>query len=537
MEHPPQRPWRLWWPFALAGLLAMALRLRGRPEPLLTNDGAQYLAITRVLRRTGAVATDIVYYDAERRLGRLPAPSVTFPAGLPGVLAAVVDVTGLRAEEAALAVNAAALLGVLAVLSLTATRLRVPVRWSVAAMALCVCNAQVLQLSVHVMTEPVFTLLVTVGLALVALPTRRTYLAAAWGGLLVGLSHQVRYAGLLVEAAMVVTCVCLAWRGVGERARRWGLAALVAAPIVAVGLLRNVLLVGNWRGGNDKAVWHAPTVVAYDTLRSLDSLVLGLRERSFDLVLHGAWWTLVVVALAASRRSHGGAASAESPENGARQGLAHSVAVEFTCIVAVYAAGMAWAALTTVISYGPRMFAPMVPLALITSMARVTTEAVVWTRRTSYVVALVASALALNLRTLAVPMSPSRFVGVDAALRARDTQGRSAYEALRAWRRGDDAILATEGQAVGHLLRAPTVVLASPEYSTATWDESAVRALARRTGARLLVLVRPRQPDERDTDAVPSDFVGRLVRGEALPQGFVRMFTSSGVCVYGVSSH
>src|ERR1700745_4044411 len=46
--------------------------------PHLWNDSYQYLSVAENLRDHGEAATSLVFFDSERRSGRIPAPITTF---------------------------------------------------------------------------------------------------------------------------------------------------------------------------------------------------------------------------------------------------------------------------------------------------------------------------------------------------------------------------------------------------------------------------------------------------------------------------
>lgn len=78
-----------------------------------------------------------------------------------------------------------------------------------------------------------------------------------------------------------------------------------------------------------------------------------------------------------------------------------------------------------------------------------------------------------------------------------------------------DAILANNGQAVGHVLGRPTISMVGPTFSRVVWDEQTVLATAQRFHVRAIVISVPTPEQADDEDDIPSPFVRQLARGTA----------------------
>ena len=106
------------WVFVIFAVAA--LWLGGDIRPNLANDSYQYLSVAENAQHGRLAHTSIVYFDAERSAGVLPAPLVTFPPGYAWASAAL-GMFGLSLPVAALAVNVLAAIGVLITLSYAAS--------------------------------------------------------------------------------------------------------------------------------------------------------------------------------------------------------------------------------------------------------------------------------------------------------------------------------------------------------------------------------------------------------------------------------
>jgi hypothetical protein len=91
----------------------------------------------------------------------------------------------------------------------------------------------------------------------------------------------------------------------------------------------------------------------------------------------------------------------------------------------------------------------------------------------------------------------------------------------------DVLLVIGDGQRVGYHLGHPTIAVPAQSFTALSWDEARLREIARRYGARLLVV-------SRSADAsAAKEFAARLGRGER-PDWLVLVGTTSSASVYAI---
>jgi hypothetical protein len=266
----------------------------------------------------------------------------------------------------------------------------------------------------------------------------------------------------------------------------------VASIPVLIGVTRNLLLVGNWRGGNEKAVSNELLPVLFNTARSINGIfLLGPGHAPYGgafiarvlcpglFYLGLAWLTWNYL------RYRSASPSLESKLKGA--------AIDVLILVVVYSACMFYAGLTSVISYSVRMFVPLTPLLILlvgialNEMMRVLPRASSRLPLVLLIGSLVPYAF-LNLSALRnpPPMNVSVLAG---ALDSTEGAAKSARAVIRELAGPDGVIVSNNGQAVGYELQRPILSLVGQEYSTVTWDEPTLRAIMQRFHVAAVLIV------------------------------------------------
>jgi hypothetical protein len=501
--------------------------------PGLAHDSFQYLSVAEQALRGRLGETSIVHFDAERSFAVAPAPLVTFPLGYPALIA-LLGLTGIALPYAALLINLAAVLTCIPVMWWITGQLGIARLVRHAVMACTVLNGSFLLFAATVSTEMLFTSLVLGGSALL-LRARLGDGGALWrwvaAGLVFGLAYHVRYAGLFLVIALAV----VAARHVVTRNRDlvvgYGAAFAAACTLVAVGIGRNLVLVGNWRGGNEKPVSNALSTVLEQTVRAASGLVLGPFSPS-DSYLPRALFAFLVLLLAAMLFKQRTALQAASAPDSRARGFV----VDLAIIVAVYSAFMFYAALTTVISYGTRMFVPLVPLLAVLTGAGLSalgppvsapgSSSGSWSVRSRWSLAAVLVVYAIfNLLSLRLPLV-DRFSHVIAQMNAITDSGITVRDVVAKYAGDNRVIVANNGQAIGYVLRHPTISLVGPHYSQTVWDEAAVRDLVRRYEAAVVVITAPNAIQPNEDDLIPAPFVSSLAQGQSPP--WLRLVSRAG---------
>jgi hypothetical protein len=261
----------LWCAFAV---VAAMVQLPQRRAPVLSDDSFQYLSAASQLRSAGRMATSLVHFDTERSHGTIPAPLTWFPPGYPLTIAAV-SAVGLDYETAALSISIACFVLVTAGIWCL-VRILDPSPWAARIAAFCwLTNSYALSFSVSALSEPMFTALGLASILLLAYTGKQgTHNTACWIGsaAMAGASYWVRYAGVLWVGA----CFVLLF---GSRKRAPLRSVMFAGALLLFSVLplmvRNTLLVGDWRGGNNTPATMPISRFVADTPRIMHHLILG----------------------------------------------------------------------------------------------------------------------------------------------------------------------------------------------------------------------------------------------------------------------
>jgi hypothetical protein len=299
-------------------------------------------------------------------------------------------------------------------------------------------------------------------------------------------------------------------------------------------MARNVALVGDWRGGNDKVVSNPVGSVLLDSVRGGISPLLGIGNRPDTLiprvVLVAAFFLAMLWLITIYVRRRG------RDEQGSARPLNTSVLIDYVLLAAVYVAGMLYTSTFSVIGPNPRYFVVLTPILLLAIggalqvLLASTTQHAGLSRRLPAIVLGACFCLYVYVNFIAL-----RLPRIDEAshvagqLDRVSSDGTSAREAVLEHIGPSRVILANEGQAVGHVLDLPTVSLVAPIFSDVEWDEEAIQDTLRRFDADVIVvsLPKPGAPD----DILPSPFIRQLALGEA-PAWLEPVFRSSDFRIY-----
>jgi hypothetical protein len=523
-------PWGQAFWVALA-LTLLWLRVQPSLAARLEHDSFQYLSIAANALQGHLGATSLIHFDAERSFGVVPAPMVTFPVGYPLALAAVAA-TGLSLAQAALALGMLATVVNVLLLARLAHRLGLSLRLGHAVLALFALNGVVIQFGVTALTESLFSCLVLLGLALLAGPRSGAVGWRSWvgAGLAFGAAYFVRYAGLFFIAGLMLLA---AWHWLARRreaAVGYGVASAAALAVVAVGVVRNLVLVGHWRGRDEMALSQPLLQVLSKAAGSFNLLFLGPSSGPDGsrllpkvllclLLLVGVAW---LVLQAWRGRARCMAAEAPTP-----------FAFDLLVLTLAYALGMLYAGLSSSISFGlPRNFLPVAgPVLLLGGVGL----KMLWARAVGSTAWPAAAALSAALAVYAgLQLQGARLPPADRAapvvrlLDAPDLVGPTPRAFLASLPAG--TIVANNGQAVGYLLGRPTVSLVGPAFSQTRWDEATLREAVRRFRAVAVVISLP-DAGEPEADVFPSPFVRRLAQAEP-PAWLGLTYRSPRVLVY-----
>jgi len=522
--------------------------LRVYPDfvPNTGNDAFQYFSVAENAL-TGRIGyTSLIHFDAERSFGVAPAPMVTFPLGY-ALAIALVSLLGLSAQSAAFVVSALSTAACLPLLAWIGNRLSWSRMLRNATLAIFVFNAAVIEYGASAVSEALFTCVVLLGVALVA-AARLDADGGRWrwaaAGLAFGAAYFVRYAGLFFVLGLALVVIRHLLVSNRALAKGYAIAFFIASVIVLAGVARNLVLVGNWRGGIAKIVSNPLLSLLVETAAAVKDLFVGTGFGLFVGPAFGTGWISIARALLLVSLVAAGIGWLIWSRQGRQQRANHddvilkSVGIDLLLLVGVYVACMFYAGLTTVISYGTRMFVPLLPLLILliglAAHGILTTRARPNASRTAALLALGASLcfyVIVNVFLVLRPPSPSDPSSITRIMIAPPVEGISAHSMVRSLTGPAGVIVANNGQAVGHVLGRPTVSLVGSHYSAMEWNEKAVRQAVHQFNALAIVIYVPTAAQWNNDDFVPSPFVRQLAQGDA-PSWMKLVYRSNELLIY-----
>jgi dolichyl-phosphate-mannose-protein mannosyltransferase len=518
----------------MLAILSALIPLTVHKRPNLFPDSFQYLTAANSIHSTGRMATSLVHFDTERSHGTIPAPLTWFPPGYPLAITAVSQL-GCSPETAALLISVASFVFVAWALW-RLVRIIDPSVWTARVAVLCwIVSSQALFYSVSALSEAIFTVL---GLASVLFlvsaeeMTDSVHVWICWLGsaVMAGLSYWVRYAGIL----WVLGCVAffmaqIVYGNNGKRSRLPAIAAtalllLLVAPL----MIRNVMLVGDWRGGNNTPAAMPLGKFAVDSAKLTFHLVLGDAPIG-QLALPAILIAIGVIGVCVVARHF------------LRTGVSWRLLLTKQEIVLaaflLYSGGIAGIALRSVIEYAPRMFIPVLPHLIVLATCFVAfvlrhpsaRNYPRWVPLT-IVLCLLLGYTVGNLFSRALP-EPDTFEKTEEALRQPDRTGRSVKDLLGRELEPNEVIASTNGQAAGYILAHPTLSLVGYPYDLTPWSEPVLHKQIDRFGARHLLVFRDITFDPVIRE---SRFLGALAACRPAAPWLQLVNENPSICVYRV---
>lgn len=513
----------------LLGIFVIAGRLIVTGGPALLNDSYQYLSVASNILNGNGVQTSIVHFDTERSWQHIPAPMTTFPSGYPFVIAAL-SALGIKAENAGLLTSAIGLPFLLVLyhylakhLALSRTALRFLFLWTVA-------NSWAAVYSTSILSESLFTLTSFGSIACFLIATvpkeqsnyRLNLLILA--NILLGASYWIRYAGLFLFVATLLFFALQLWVQRDRKSRLALTSMTISASIIAVGLVRNALLVGTWKGGNNKEVFHPLFERVHDFIISIHHLFLGglaasrfgIMEVIFSL---GALLIFGLIAWVMSKRDF------RFPMGGL------SKPAWFLIIyAAVYSSAMIYLGVTSVISFGPRMFYPLLPGMLLLAAVFITALEKNLVSEPAHKAVLASALLAMSAAYVIInsrsymqqsPPAPHEIVKRYLAGKTADNVTLSTWIERNIPR--EATIVADSGQATAYVLQRKTVSLVSSTFSNQAWNEENTRTDMKIYGAEYLIIYTADDGNSPAPSRTP--FLRNLAQGD--PPGWLTVAARS----------
>jgi hypothetical protein len=520
----------LFWCAVLA--VIVATKLGPGIQPIVTDDGTQYLSVAGNFKHGSGLRTSLVHFDAERSWGVIPAPLTTWPVGYP-IAVATVEAMGLSGELAGGLVSAVAVLGSLALLAIMSRKIGVLLFGQAVLLGLFALNWWTDVFLFNVLSDPSFTFIVLAAMMLLvttleaAETGQRWVESAAAAGILLGLAYWFRYAGLFIFIGVCANAgLLLALRRLRDL-RPLLLTCSVAAAAIGAEMLRNVILVGSWEGGNNKVVHRPVTEVTREIAVCIRDVLVGDGKMSHLLVIRA----IVVLSLVGAcvvglvaRRRRSTSTTPDCDSIGSSELL-------LGVVVVTYVACLGYAATCTIIELTGRYLVPVLPLALLL-LAKTAfgtgeqghTHAFRFARA-SFWIALLGIYAFVHFDAW---MNAETSVSVEAARRALDSRAagdRATRDIIVAAAGPNGTIMATNGQAMGYALERPTISLVGPRYSSHEWDETFLHSTVKRFSVRVVII------DSTASVPAASPFVSELASGRG-PSWLTKLVATDLVTAY-----
>jgi len=485
---------------ALAALLLVANLVRWG-GPGYGYDSYQYLSAAENINAGRGASTSIVNFDIERVSGRVPAPLTTFPPGYSFAIAQLNRI-GIEVDRAGLLVSMLSFVALFPLLAWGARTLELTPNITRLVFVWLLANSWATNYSLKILSESTFAALTTAAVVALMAAERRQQTAHRGfvgagallvGSVLVGLSYWVRYAGLFLFAAVLAYFALTAALRRDRRSLSALLCCTIPLGIIGLGVARNIFLTSTWQGGNTKQVFHPVVSILKEFMVSSYHLFFGdkvsARFGVVEVMLLCAALTLGMLAIHAVRK--GSALRAwKAPHR--------APLVLLVSYLAIYCLGMIYVGVFSVISFGTRMFYPILPLLLLAlgyllgdvDKAIQTTSS---RRRLLHILngstaLLTVCYFAINARSLQVKPAPAPAQLTNARFAAPGVDGRSLRSWVDAHIPRDAIIITTEAQGTFYALKRKTVALTESGFSDVVWDESHVETLMVSYGAYFLIL-------------------------------------------------
>ena len=522
----------IWCVIAIA-MIGLRLSIVGGPD--LGNDSYQYLSVANNFSKGKPGYTSIIHFDTERSHGKVPAPLTTFPLGYPAAIATL-SYTGVSRENSGMFISAAALLSLLFLyhnagisLDLGGLGTRFLFIWTIS-------NSEMLTFSSSVATEALFTAITTGAVLLFVsgvssqFQRSRRLLMLVSANLLIGLAYWVRYAGLFLYISAIVYILFLAFRKQFQTAFLAGLGMILSTGIIALSFIRNLLLVHDWRGGNDKFLLHPIPQVLEGFASSIHRLLSGNSFSVHLAALDAVLFLSMAIIIAMSVRFY---ATRDQPISSNRASL-----LGFgLCFITIYCSAIIYLGITSVISFDVRMFVPLVPIILIIFAINISylKEHLEVSRHRLFmglIAAMSCAYITLNVGSVidSLPETAQHQI-VRSNLAREISPGRTINSWIAENIRPTDVIVATRGQATGYVLKRPTISLVSLEYSNHHWEEDSVKSIMRNYQAKFLILYTGVKPE-----LYHSTFLSGLLAGST-PSWLIPEVMDSEIKIYRFESN
>ncbi|HZR29488.1 MAG TPA: hypothetical protein VFA71_11985 [Terriglobales bacterium] len=473
------------------------------------NDGYQYVSIAENISTTGQVATSLVHFDTERAHAEIPAPETWLPPGY----SAVIYLVSRLGPGRELAAEIVSVLGAVLV-ALFLCRLCPVIGCSVNAtrfpVFLWIASSYAAAYSRTLASESLFTAAVTAAILLLLVSDQSlrrhdavpTTLISAF--VLSGLSSWIRYAGYFIFCGFLLYALLLLFMNVKRKIVVYA-SLLAGGSIIAALLLRNIVLTSSWQGSNTTPFSSPVLETASISVRAFIKLIFGDDARTHIWLPIIGGCTVILLSAAALL-------------NARRRLPASRPLYILMSLLCVYCALMFFAGLHTPISFGSRMFFPVLPLilALMSWFFVWAGQSVSFAGNKRQIAVLSISVFTVsyvitNIRSQFAALPPSPAATVRQQLAQPDDQGMPLGDWIDSHLDSRTTIVAAEGQATGYVLHRPTVSLVEHRFSMVNWTEAQVRQTMTVFHAQYLLVFPGAGPSDAPSE-YESQFLSSLVK-------------------------
>ena len=434
----------------------------------------------------------LIHFDTERSHNAGCAPLTTFPPGYP-LAAAAVSLPGWTVETGALLVSCISFVLLVPILFSLAGTFTLKLSAARFLLLANVVNAWALSCAVSIGTESLFTALslgaiaILIGYLIRPVSNKPTIGMPVAAGLLIGTAYYVRYAGIFLFASVALLLIYLLIKKQKAQVLSLVISLTVAVLLVAPLIWRNILLTGSWKGGNTKHVSHRLMETVATSIKSAAYLYLGPSATLRFPVLEVLCWIAAFVLICVALRLW----FTRPLSQKSWQRLPMALILIY---VAVYCGGMFYLGLFSVISYGPRMFYPLLPLILLLLAMGLSQAEADWRACREWplfrIVLVLGTVIYVGeqLRMELHPGPTALHRLVESWLQEPTPNGVSLRSWIEANVPKNAILLAADGQATGFVLKRTTISLIERDFSDTLWDEAQIAAVMNAYGAEFLIL-------------------------------------------------
>jgi len=504
----------LWCLVAVALIIGRFILIDGIYIP---NDGYQYLNAASNILDGNIAQTSIIHFNVERTWQTIPAPLTTFQPGYPLLIAAI-SLLGIELEVSALLISAASTVFLIPLLCLFANHFKLS-RLTVRILILfLLANSWVSLYSLETHTEALFTLVsfASIGLLMIVLQEyennkqRPGLLILAY--VLIGVSFWIRYAGLFLYVSILLYLIAFLYVHRDAFFKRALVLFIIPTILIGIGLARNSLLVGTWKGRFDKEISHSILKVIFDFVASLHNLIFG------HLAFSMYWFAFIEVVLVVSLSllvmdRFKKIIKVANDKHQAR--LNHAILL-LGGYIFIYCGAMFYSYMTVAMSHTSRMFYPLLPCILLLGgiLSNLDVRPIAKPgNKNRYLLATISSLLigvyfvANSYMYYEKPKQEHHELAYQ-MLNSKMPSGEVANDWITLNIPQNSVITANKGQATAYLLKRKTLSLISSSYIDFQWDENTLKTMMETYGSKYLILYLDHNKVVKDTP-----FLNELSKG------------------------